>query len=67
MITKLDKRLIINSKILEIDELYQSNLNYIELINNGMQDPDYGIEQCELISLDLIAQKEVLLGILNDV
>jgi hypothetical protein len=66
MITKLDKQLIINSKILEIDEIYQSNLNYIELINNGMEDPDYGIEQCEQISIDLIAQKQILLNTLND-
>lgn len=65
MITKLDKEIIINSKILEIDQLYQSNLNYIELINNGMEDPDYGIEHCEQISLDLIAQKQVLLDTLN--
>ena len=67
MITRLDKEFLINKKILEIDQLYESNLDYINRINSGMEDPDYGVEQCELISLDLIAQKEVLLGILNDI
>lgn len=60
MLNIQDKILILDKKILDLNNHYHSILSYIEKINNGMQDPDLSIEECNAILPNIQAKINAL-------
>lgn len=46
MLTNNEKIKIINNKITNLNDFKNNMYAYIDLINDGMQDPDLTIDQC---------------------
>lgn len=58
--TNLDKINIINQKIEECSFHINSLGEYIVKINNGMEDPDYSIEECNKIIEEMKYKIDIL-------
>lgn len=58
MINKIE---IINNRILELEQQHALTLEYIDMINGGMEDPDVTIEQCQNRLLVLSEKRQALI------
>jgi len=57
MINKIE---IIDNRILELENQYALTLEYINMIDSGMEDPDITIEQCQARLLSILEKKQAL-------
>ena len=52
---------IIDNRILKLEQQYALTLEYIDMINGGMEDPDVTIEQCKNRLLVLSEKRQALI------
>lgn len=62
MLSNDEKILILQKKVVELDQLKDSILNYIDKIQGGMEDPDMTIEECNNILPSIEAKKQAVVA-----
>jgi len=61
MISNDEKILLLDKRITDLTKIYLSLLDYIKKIEDGMEDPDLTLEECDLFLNDLLNKKQALL------
>lgn len=62
MISDNEKILLLDRRITDLSQIYSSLLDYIQKIENGMEDPDMTISECNEVLPKIQAKKEALIA-----